>query len=158
MPPLSDLSDEDLRAELRRRQESWERKTALSSPEFRRAVEVDPVGTWQVTTEGDCEGRTTTSLGVWTGHIADIAFTLSDRVYYTLQFKRIDPGSMVIDPAKSQRDEVSIRLDCSTGTWDLGSELRVIAYREILHKIPASVLFDVKKSEFYSSVYLVRRK
>ena len=34
----------------------------------------NPYGIWIVTTEGDCEGRSTRHLGVFQGYIDDIAF------------------------------------------------------------------------------------
>ena len=47
-------------------------------------------GLWQVTTEGDCEGKTTTNLGVHEGYLDDIAFSLGSRAYYSLQFQKMD--------------------------------------------------------------------
>ena len=44
---------------------------------------------YQVTTEGDCEGRTTSNLGIWEGDIVDIALGLADRCAYSLTFKEI---------------------------------------------------------------------
>lgn len=48
-----------------------------------------PVGWWEVTTEGDCEGRTTSHLGTYYGHVAEIAFSLKCGGY-SLQFRKID--------------------------------------------------------------------
>ena len=45
---------------------------------------IDVYGLWQVSTEGDCEGRTIKSLGLWEGFIDDIALHLADRVMYNL--------------------------------------------------------------------------
>lgn len=47
-------------------------------------------GTFRVTTEGDCEGRTTKDLGVFTGFIDEIAFHLANKVFYQLIFQRIE--------------------------------------------------------------------
>jgi hypothetical protein len=47
-----------------------------------------PIDFWNVTTEGDCEGRSTTHLGCYQGHFADIAFALRKKCYYTLNFER----------------------------------------------------------------------
>lgn len=46
-----------------------------------------PVGWWTVDTEGDCEGRTSTQLGSHYGHVAEIAFSLANRCYYSLSFR-----------------------------------------------------------------------
>lgn len=43
-------------------------------------------GFWHVTTEGDCEGRSITDLGVFEGNIDTIALALADRCYYSLRF------------------------------------------------------------------------
>jgi len=45
-----------------------------------------PVGWWSVTTEGDCEGRSTRQCGTHYGHVAEIAFSLADQGGYTLYF------------------------------------------------------------------------
>jgi|TARA_R100000750_G_C2335181_1_gene91815 hypothetical protein len=45
-------------------------------------------GLWEVTTEGDCEGRTTRNLGIYEGYVDDIALTLADQAYYKLSFKQ----------------------------------------------------------------------
>lgn len=45
---------------------------------------------YKVTTEGDCEGRTTRDLGVWQGDIIDIALGLADQCAYSLTFKEIE--------------------------------------------------------------------
>lgn len=43
-------------------------------------------GTFEVTTEGDCEGRSVRHLGTFTGYIDEIAFALADKCYYSLRF------------------------------------------------------------------------
>lgn len=47
-------------------------------------------GIWEVTTEGDCEGRTTLNLGIHEGFIDEIAFKLADQVGYKLRFTWVD--------------------------------------------------------------------
>lgn len=49
----------------------------------------NPVGMWEVTTEGDCEGRTTKQLGVHEGHIVDIARNLASQTGYGLHFRKL---------------------------------------------------------------------
>ncbi len=46
-------------------------------------------GIWSVTTEGDCEGRTTTNLGIHQGFVDEIAFKLADKCYYYLRFEPV---------------------------------------------------------------------
>lgn len=47
---------------------------------------LSPIGWWQVTTEGDCEGWSVKQLGTYYGHLAEIAFHLADKAYYCLTF------------------------------------------------------------------------
>ena len=49
----------------------------------------DIYGYWIVTTEGDCEGRTTKTLGTFKGYIDDIALSLANKCYYSLCFTKI---------------------------------------------------------------------
>lgn len=59
-----------------------------------------PIGWWKVTTEGDCEGRTTKQLGEHFGHVAEIAFELGHNGGYVLEFDKIE---------KPERPEIPIR-------------------------------------------------
>jgi hypothetical protein len=47
-----------------------------------------PVGWWNVTTEGDCEGRTTDQLGMHYGHVVEIAMSLPRGGSYSLRFEK----------------------------------------------------------------------
>ena len=46
---------------------------------------------WHVTTEGDCEGRTTKDLGFHVGEVAAIASNLSRQSCYRLSFEEVKP-------------------------------------------------------------------
>ena len=48
------------------------------------------IGYWEVTTEGDCEGRTTRNLGTYYGWLDEIAFKLASQSYYSLRFSKVD--------------------------------------------------------------------
>ena len=73
-------------------------------------------GTFKVTTEGDCEGKSIRDLGVHTGYIDEIAFALADQCEYTLQFALVEPPTALdLTPKK---DTVRIRLDIDSGAWD----------------------------------------
>lgn len=76
-------------------------------------------GTFNVTTEGDCEGRSIKNLGTYTGYIDEIAFALADKCCYTLCFKLVEPESFDLTPKK---DTVNISLDIDSGAWDLNIE------------------------------------
>jgi len=71
-------------------------------------------GTWEVKTEGDIEGRTTTHLGTFTGFVDEIALYLANRSYYSLKFKKIKP----VEKFEPTRKHVSVCFDIESGTWD----------------------------------------
>ena len=75
-------------------------------------------GTFIVTTEGDCEGRSTKDLGTYTGYIDEIAFALADKAYYSLCFHKVRPEKLDMTPKK---DTVKISLDIDSGTWNLSN-------------------------------------
>lgn len=86
-----------------------------------------PVGWWKVTTEGDCEGRTTTQLGEYYGHVAEIAFHLADKCYYKLTFDAIDNRETIIGLDKdwqATEKTVWIGLGIESGTWNMTPEFR----------------------------------
>jgi len=74
-------------------------------------------GTFKVTTEGDCEGKSTRDLGVYTGYIDEIAFALADKCYYKLRFSLVKPPKELDLTPKSNTVEIS--LDINSGVWDL---------------------------------------
>ena len=74
-------------------------------------------GTFEVTTEGDCEGRSIRNLGIHTGYIDEIAFALADKCYYTLKFQLVEPPTPLdLIPKK---DTVRISLGIDSEVWDL---------------------------------------
>lgn len=85
-------------------------------------------GTFQVTTEGDCEGRTTRDLGIYTGYIDEIAFALADKCYYKLQFTKVEPKKISMIP---KRDKVEISLDIDSGIWDLDNMSAMRYFKEL---------------------------
>lgn len=89
-------------------------------------------GLFNVTTEGDCEGRTIKDLGTYEGYIDEIAFALADRCYYSLTFHQMNPEEVKLDMTP-KRKEVNIELDIDSGTWDLKVKDR-IKYFENLFK------------------------
>lgn len=82
-------------------------------------------GFWHVTTEGDCEGRSITDLGVFEGNIDTIALALADRCYYyTLYFTAVDPTAYDKTPKK---DEINISIYGASGMYDMTKEERLDA-------------------------------
>jgi len=67
----------------------------------------EPVGYWNVTTEGDIGGRGTYEIGTFKGHYIDIAFAVADQCMYNLYFKKIPEEKMIL-PNKRTKDQVKI--------------------------------------------------
>lgn len=109
-----------------------------------------PVGVWLITTEGDCEGRTTRQLAVESGHILDLARKWGRQAYYGLWFKRQATLPKNIQPAK----EVHIQLDIDSKTWDLNGQTRtqVIAAWAKQETPQYNGLVPITESNYYASV------
>lgn len=107
------------------------------------------VGLWHVTTEGDCEGKSTKDLGVHLGSLDDIAFALSTQAHYGLQFALVGPDTYNKHP---MGDVVSVSLDIDSGTWDMPHERRMAYFRDML----SGRDLEVRSSTFYACVQLVR--
>jgi hypothetical protein len=76
-------------------------------------------GLWQVTTEGDVEGKSTTQLGTHKGHVDEIALYLADLCYYSLKFKLVKP----VDNYQPSRKEVNVQFDIESNTWNLPNNM-----------------------------------
>ena len=88
---------------------------------------VSPIGWWAVTTEGDCEGRSTDQLGTHFGHVAEIAFHLADKVVYKLTFSPVKnrPVPPAIRPTYvAKKTGVWIGLGVDSDTWGMSPECR----------------------------------
>lgn len=112
-----------------------------------------PVGVWRVTTEGDCEGRTTTRLGDHEGHIIDIARHLAKSAYYSLRFEKIlsmPKQNLAASPASS----VSISLSINSGTWDMKRDERVKFFKKMMEvdTDPRGLQFEILPGQYYASV------
>lgn len=107
------------------------------------------LGWWHVTTQGDCEGRTTTDLGIHHGYLDKIALALGSKAYYSLNFEAIDkpkPPSLLAVRAKA----VNIQLGVDSGTWDLSRGDRAEAIRKILKGRRVTV----EECNYYATVTL----
>lgn len=113
---------------------------------------MEAYGTWLVTTEGDCEGRTTRELGVHTGYLDDIAFALADQAYYGLRFRVIDLAELKNAPKKGAKVQVSLEID--TGTWDMDGKTRVEYFKQMLKGRNVYV----KPGQYYACVELIDGK
>jgi len=96
-----------------------------------------PYGNWKVTTEGDCEGKSTTQLGTYTGYIDEIALFLANKSYYGLQFSAVIE-QMPKNPVPTAKS-VNVSLDIDSGTWDLSPEARMCFAQRLFRSRPVIV-------------------
>lgn len=115
-------------------------------------MNIQAYGTWTVTTEGDCEGRSTRQLGTHTGYIDDIAFALANQAYYGLQFSWVDPLALAKVPPNAAQIQVSLNID--TGTWDMTTKERVDYFKKLLRGRETLV----EDGTYYACVNLVSGK
>lgn len=111
-------------------------------------------GIWKVTTEGDCEGKTTKNLGVYEGNISDIAFYLKNKCEYSLQFS---PAKAIkIDSCDvTHYGYVNVSLDIDSGTWNMSPEDRVNYFKVLLNTENRENVIIVEPGQYYASVRLV---
>ena len=112
---------------------------------------LDPNGIWMVTTEGDCEGRSQRSLGVYKGRIDEIAFALSSSACYTLTFKKIVPNLIPASASRKTEDKVVVNLD--DFSW---GELSNAERRTVFAELTRDTDILVGDAQFYKSVTLTR--
>lgn len=89
----------------------------------------NPFGIWHVTTEGDCEGRSTRDLGIHEGYIDEIALALADKCYYSLCFVAINIHSLDMTPT---RKTVDVTFGVNSGTWAMTPKECVTAIKEVM--------------------------
>lgn len=111
----------------------------------------NPYGTWIVTTEGDCEGKTVKDLGTYVGYIDEIAFGLANECTYTLEFSPVIWSKVL---PKSIAKSVNITFGIDSGTWPIDSsrEERLKFFREVFKNRDV----DVEDCNYYASVTLTR--
>lgn len=108
----------------------------------------NPYGVWEVTTEGDCEGRSTKRLGRHEGNIFDIAKSLGSQSFYSLNFKRVGYLDVaLINQPKKQKD-VHITIN------DNGKRIDDIT--KIMKSAPEDVI--VGQSNYHSCVKITYNK
>lgn len=112
--------------------------------------EIEVYGIWKVTTEGDCEGRSSRNLGIFEGYLDDIAFYLVDKAYYTLEFEKISIPRISHEDVRTEQSEVNVSLDISSETWDMSSKERIQEFKKLLSRRNV----HVTESQFYASVKL----
>lgn len=109
---------------------------------------LDSYALWDVTTEGDCEGRTIKHLGQHEGHLDEIAFKLGSQAMYTLKF------SLATKPEPEKElllvPQVEVQLNIDSGTWNMSDEERIAFFKRMLQGRDVTV----SKSTCFASVKL----
>lgn len=114
-----------------------------------------PVGWWRVTTEGDCEGRTTRQCGDHYGHVVEIALSLTNNPYYRYHFHPItDRAAGKRVTRQAVRKEVWIQMDISMGTWSMSNEKRAEWMQEWLDCDEIECLPYGKNCVYYASTMI----
>jgi hypothetical protein len=104
----------DFKPLLKKQKEATEIKSKAKS------MWTSPIGWWNVSTEGDEEGRSTNNLGTYYGHVAEIAFHLANKAMYKLTFQPTTRSGKVSRPTyNATRTHVHISLDIDSGTWNM---------------------------------------
>lgn len=104
---------------------------------------------WKVTTEGDCEGRSVRTLGVFEGNFDEVAMALADKCYYSLQFEPVEPKTLDLTPV---RNSVSVSFGIGSNTWGMTPERRAEYFASLL---PDDGPVSVETGTYYASVKLV---
>lgn len=131
----------------------WRREISMKEKEADRTTEYNipsRYGYWQVSTEGDEEGKSIRNLGVFHGNIDEIAFALVDKAYYSLNFRLIDPENIPVP--KEYKTKIDIYLDLKDVPYG-DSNARVSIMREMLAGTNISV---EKSNNTYGGVTLYR--
>ncbi len=105
---------------------------------------------FNVTTEGDCEGRSVNHLGTFTGYLDEIAFYLGNKAMYGLEFEMIKP----IKVYKPTVNEVNVSFGIDSGTWDMDSDKRITYFKKLLKQRKGVTVED---SNYYACVKLIRK-
>lgn len=103
----------------------------------------NPYGTWAVTTEGDCEGRSITNLGTFTGYVDEIALYLANKSYYSLRFKAVKN----VNEFPPSATKVNVSFDIDSNTWNLGKYALNKKMSELFNDRPVTI----NNSNYYAS-------
>lgn len=112
-------------------------------------IPIETYGMWNVTTEG-AEAGTIRRLGIYKGHINDIAFTLEDKARYVLFFENVSeniPFCFVPKVLNSSPHPVNI---CINDISEITSPEALNKVREIFRNRPV----NVDASIFYKALVL----
>ena len=109
-------------------------------------------GRWEVTTEGDCEGKSVKSLGVHKGHVDEIARSLASSTMYGLHFQAVPARGT---PAKGDATSVSISFDLSSGISPDADPRTKSQRLELVDDLFKDRPVRIESSNYYGCVKLV---
>lgn len=107
-------------------------------------------GSWEVTTEGDCEGKSVRNLGTFIGYIDEIALHLADKCFYSLCFHKVPELKDIV--YKDKNEEVNVTLDIDSNTWKMNSLDRAKTMKELFKDRPV----EIKNGQYYAS-FIIKR-
>jgi len=96
-------------------------------------------GYWSVSTQGDVEGLTVRSFGIYLGYVDEIAFHLADKCYYSLSFRKVEECDAYTPEYTVKKDSVYISVEGAAST--------------LLESRPVTT----KKDKFYNSTIITRK-
>lgn len=130
----------------------WRREIPMKEKEHNSKYNVPSrYGYWQVSTEGDEEGRSIRNLGVFHGNIDEIAFALADKVMYTLNFEAVEPDYIPVPATKEYATRINVFL-CLENVSYGDSNTRFNVMREMLKDTNISVM----NGPGYGTISLIR--
>jgi len=138
---INDYSVEQLEAAL----ENKKKQTSLPKIPFD-----SPIGTWKVTTDADHTGQDIRFLGVYKGHIVDIAKRLSGYAMYQLYFEKVFVDELPNNPQSS----VHIKLLGVSMLCGLSDKDRNTILQEFLNRKESKTEYSVKNSNYFNAVLL----
>lgn len=98
-------------------------------------------GCWEVTTEGDVEGRTISKFGVFEGHIDDIAKYLFAKKCYSLTFKAVVPKTIdSIVTVGNKELSIPVNFDYESNIHSMSSMEKAFFLKQLFKDRPVEVI------------------
>ena len=116
-------------------------------------IDMPVYGFWEVSTEGDCEGKTSKKLGIHKGYLDEVALHLGNKACYGLYIKEATDKNPLLR-LEPNCNSVNISLDIKTNTWDLSPSQRAIEIGKFLKDRPVVV----SQSNYHACVTLTSKE
>lgn len=112
----------------------------------------NPLGWWDVSTEGDCEGKTMKKFGTFYGYVDEIAqkIAASAGVGYSLCFVAVNEPVLPKPPKGTFKKAVNISFGSNSKTWGGESKHRAALIAKTMKDRPVKVV----PSTYYAAVQL----